>query len=224
MFINVIKYCFQKIAGLLLSNPIFFKNTVKGFSLQRSQKLNVTNSEKSRIYTPYILRNVEIDDFTYIASNCNISNTIIGKFCSIGPNFCCGMGKHPISGISTSPSFYSALSPNEFSLVNEDKCQEEIQTYIENDVFIGVNVTVLDGVRISNGAVVAAGSVVTKDVPPYAVVGGVPAKIIKYRFDESTIIRLLDTKWWNFDDENLRKVENYFFDIKSFFNDIEGKG
>ena len=89
-------------------------------------------------------------------------------------------------------------------------------THIGNDVWIGLNATILDGVTIGDGAIVAAGAVVTKDVPPYAVVGGVPAKIIKYRFTESQIDFLLKFRWWEKDRKWIQQNYKRFQDIESF--------
>jgi len=114
------------------------------------------------------------------------------------------VGPHPIHYFSTSPVFYSKSR----KYVKEeifDEYEYSGYTVIENDVWIGVNVVVLAGVKVGNGAVIASGATVTKDVPAYAIVGGVPAKIIKYRFDEGTISKLLDSKWWESDVQKLVK-------------------
>ena len=87
---------------------------------------------------------------------------------------------------------------------------------IGNDVFIGANVTVLDGVTIGDGAVIGAGAVVSKDIPPYAVAVGCPIRIIRYRFDDDQIETLRKLNWWNFDDDDLKDVERFFFDIDGF--------
>ena len=157
-----------------------------------------------------------IGSYTSISPNARISMTDIGRFCSIGPNFISGWGIHPIDGISTCQAFYSKdyIFGPVFSEVN--KIEERKRIKIGNDVWIGMNCSILDGVVIGDGAVIAAGAVVTKDVPPYAVVGGVPAKIIKYRFDEETIDQLLKIKWWNYSHERLKEVELHFFDVKEF--------
>ena len=128
--------------------------------------------------------------------------------------FVCGWGVHPINGISTSPMFYSTSSQNGTTLCSENKIQERKKIQIGNDVFIGMNVTVLDGVRIGDGAVIGAGCVVSKDVPPYAVVVGIPMRISKYRFDSETINKLLASKWWEWPDDKLQIIEQNFFNTE----------
>lgn len=175
-------------------------------------------SDKSKIYSPHRVVGSKIDNYTYVARNSIINFTDIGSFCSIGPNFLCGYGIHPIDGISTSPVFYSSKEQVGFTFCKEDKIVENKKIVIGNDVFIGMNVTVLDGVKIGDGAIVAAGSVVVEDVPCYSVIGGVPAKIIKYRFDEKTIEKLIKLKWWDFDEIKLKKLEENFWDIDQCIN------
>ncbi|MDO5571256.1 MAG: CatB-related O-acetyltransferase [Bacteroidales bacterium] len=173
-------------------------------------------NEKASLVAPFMLESAFVDSYTYIARNSIITRTTIGKFCSIGPNFFSGWGIHPINGISTSPMFYSTKKQNGYSLSNIDKVEESKPIIIGNDVFIGANVIILDGITIGDGAVIGAGTVVTKNVPPYAVVVGSPMKIIKYRFSNDTINKLLDIKWWNFSSEKLKDVEANFFNIESF--------
>lgn len=183
--------------------------------LRRSRSF-VDTHKHVMLYGPYSVEESTIGDYTYVAYNSNISNTIIGKFCSIGPNFLCGWGLHPLDGISTSPMFYSTRKQNGMTLSKVDKIEERKQIVIGNDVFIGANVTVLDGVTIGDGAVIGAGAVVSKDIPPYAVAVGCPIKIIKYRFDEERIEALKRIKWWEFDEERLKEVEHFFFDVDGF--------
>jgi len=211
-----LKSLFQKLFGLVLDKPIILPGKVTGYSLVKSQKANVSEGIFTRIEAPFYLIDIDLGDYSYIANNSRISNAIIGKFCSIGPNFCCGLGIHPTSGISTSPMFYSVAKQNGLSLAKENKIEETKQTFIGNDVFIGANVTVLDGVTIGDGAVIGAGAVVTKDVPPYAIAVGVPAIVVKYRFAEKQIEELLKIKWWNFEGEKLNEIERCFFDIEVF--------
>jgi acetyltransferase-like isoleucine patch superfamily enzyme len=170
----------------------------------------------ARIQPPYSIIKTEIGEGTYIAFNSVISITKIGKFCSIGPNFFCGWGIHPTNGLSTSPMFYSTLKQNGRTLSPNDKIEERKLIRIGNDVFIGANVTILDGVNIGDGAIIGAGAVVSKDIPPYAIAVGCPINIIRYRFPQVDIDKLLKIKWWNFEENKLKEVERYFFDIDTF--------
>lgn len=171
-----------------------------------------------RIYTPCHINDCQIGNYTYISYNAWITQTIIGKFCSIGPNLVCGWGIHPTNGISTSPSFYSSKAPNNVSFSKENKIEERKPIIIGNDVFIGANVTILDGVTIGDGAIIGAGAVVSKNIPPYAIAVGCPITISRFRFDDERIAELRRIEWWNFDEEELKDVEKYFFDINSFIN------
>lgn len=170
----------------------------------------------SKVFAPYSLSSVQVGDGSYIASNSKISFATIGKYCSIGPNFICGWGIHPLNGISTSPIFYSSSSPIDLKLCSADKFEERRPIIIGNDVFIGANVTVLDGVKIGDGAVIGAGAVVSKDIPAYAVAVGTPIKIIRYRFDPDIIEALQEIRWWDGDFKVLKEVEESFFDVKRF--------
>ncbi|MBY7733841.1 CatB-related O-acetyltransferase [Francisella philomiragia] len=167
------------------------------------------------LYDEIFLKNVSIGDFTYVASKTHIHQTKIGKFCSIGPGCRIGLGKHPTSRfVSTHPAFFSISKQSQVTFVDRNYFTEFENINIGNDVWIGANVLVIDGVNIGSGAIIAAGSVVTKDVPPYAVVGGVPAKVIKFRFEEDEVEKLLKVKWWDMDIEYFKKYYKRFLDVK----------
>lgn len=215
-----LSYYIQKWLGNLLNSPIIPKGKTVGYSLVRSELYNTTKGKYVRVSSPFFLHNVEIGDYSVLAYNAHAANVQIGKFCSIGPNFCCGLGLHPSNGISSSAMFYSTSELNGMTLSKEDKYEEQKQTVIGSDVYIGANVFVLDGVHISHGAIVGAGAVVTKDIPPYAVAVGVPAKVVRYRFDEDTIKALLEKQWWNGSEEVLKQVECNFWDVEAFLQEM----
>jgi acetyltransferase-like isoleucine patch superfamily enzyme len=168
------------------------------------------------------LNNVNLGDFSYISFNTAVSRASIGKFCSIGPDCKIGLGKHPTNTfVSTHPAFFSSSKRAQLTFSDSNYFQETENINIGNDVWLGANVIVVDGVNISDGVIVATGSVVTKDIPAYAIVGGVPAKVIKYRFEENIVLKLLDFKWWNKDIKYLKNNFKKFQDINSFFNNKE---
>lgn len=160
----------------------------------------------NRIYDNSTLCNVSLGDYSYVGGDCKIMNACIGKFCSIGPSvWIGGLPSHPLDKKSTFPGFYQKDSSHygvepEYEYTN----LEFRPVSIGNDVWIGARAMIMDGVNVSDGAVIAAGAVVTKDVPPYAIVGGVPAKIIRFRFSEQKTKELLDSQWWN-DEKYIRK-------------------
>ena len=138
---------------------------------------------------------------TYIAQHCEI-DADIGRFCSVADHVRTNIGVHPITSpyATTSPMFYSTLKQNGKTFADKEIFNElKERTRVGNDVWIGENAFFTGGLTIGDGAVILAGAVVTKDVPPYAIVGGVPAKILKYRYDEDTIKFLLNIKWWDRD-------------------------
>lgn len=186
----------------------------------RKELFDCKISSKAKLYPPYSLADVSVGDCTYISSNSRISLTIIQKFCSIGPDLCCGWGIHPIDGISTSPMFYSTGKQNGRTLVTANKSEERKSILIGNDVFIGRNVIILDGITIGDGAVIGAGAVVSKDIPPYAIAVGSPIKIIKYRFTQDVIDQLLKIQWWNKEERVLQKVAEHCFDVDSFLREM----
>ncbi|GAB4225024.1 MAG: hypothetical protein Kow0049_02010 [Stanieria sp.] len=154
--------------------------------------------DRVKIYANTILANVKIDSYSYVGGDSILKNCSIGKFCSIAPEVRVGLGIHPVNNvISTYPGFYSASASGAFKFNCDSSIEEYKQVVIGNDVWIGTRAIILDGVTIGDGAVIATGSVVTKDVEPYTIVGGVPAKLIRRRYSPIEAQELIDFAWWD---------------------------
>ena len=164
---------------------------------------------------------------SYIGRNCHLVKVKVGRFSSIGSFVRVTNGTHPVSDfVSTHPAFYSTKKQCGITFVQRDKFVEyvdtsETATVIGNDVWIGDGATILEGVTIGDGAVVAAGAVVTKDVEPYAIVGGVPAKVIKYRFNEEQRAFLRTLQWWHKDIQWIRNNADIFENINTLIRKQE---
>lgn len=167
-------------------------------------------SEYTHLYAKSVVINSTIGRFSYLA-NTRITNATIGGFCSIGPEVIIGgLGAHPTHLVSSHPVFYSTLKQAGITFCTSNTLEELQPVIIGHDVWIGARALVLDGVTIGNGAVIAAGAVVTQDVPPYAIVGGVPAKLIRYRFDTQTIDKLVSLDWWDWPIQELKENSGLF--------------
>ena len=163
---------------------------------------------------------------SYVANDSKIAKTKIGRYSSIGPRVICVFGNHPTKQIvSTHPAFFSTWGQTGFTYTKKrlfpefsDPISPESPYTISigNDVWIGSDVRILDGVQIGDGAIVAAGSVVTKNIAPYSIVGGVPAKHIKYRFTEPQVSFLKKYKWWEKPQDWIIKNAYLFADIEQF--------
>ena len=162
---------------------------------------------------------------SYASDHSFIKNTVIGRYTCIANEVMTVAGNHPLYYASVHPAFYSTtqklsyVKQNKFDDFHYLDSKKRISVVIGNDVWIGARATILEGVTIGDGAVVAAGAVVTKEVPPYAIVGGVPAKIIKYRFDEETIKKLLKLKWWEKDQSWIKNHADDFDDVEKLLED-----
>ena len=192
------------------------RNRSYHFEWLQNNKENNSIEKQVMLYEPYDITDSKIGRYTYIAKNSHIDFTTIGSFCSIGPNLVCGWGIHPTNFISTHPMFYSTREQNGMSISPVDKIEERKPIIIGNDVFIGANVTILDGVTIGDGAIIGAGAVVSKDIPPFAIAIGCPIQIKSFRFSEERRTALMDIRWWEFSEEQLRLVEQYDDDVDGF--------
>jgi virginiamycin A acetyltransferase len=174
------------------------------------------------IHADTLTRNVKFEDHVTIEKGCYIgadligrysfvgihsyvdkSVSSIGRFCSIAMGAKIGLNNHPMEWVSTHPFLYS----KKYEFVNENISLPGVndqRTIIGNDVWIGANVTILAGVSIGDGAVIGANALVTKDVEPYSVVNGIPAKHVKFRFEENVVKKLMEMKWWNWNDEKIK--------------------
>ena len=199
------------------------KKTTYNKIIQLFSKFIIGRKRRNQFRKKFLITNYQINrdnynigEHSYVvgeAKNIEIISpkTVIGKYCSIAKDVLLGLSCHPLNRITTHPLtciqernevYGDFVTPNECVL----PLPEVEPITIENDVWIGRRVIVMNGVTISNGAVVAAGAVVTKDIPPYEVWAGVPAKFIKKRFSDEIIAKLLDLKWWDYPKSFIAKL------------------
>ncbi len=162
---------------------------------------NCIFSEHSRVAEYASVHNTEVGSYSALGRYSKIVHTKIGKYCAISWDTTINAISHPYNHLTISAFPYV---PRVGNFVKKRK-QTYKEVIIKNDVWIGANSVIMPGVTIGNGAIIGAGAVVTKDVPDYAIVVGVPAKIVKYRFEEDIIKRLLELKWWDLDPKVIKK-------------------
>ena len=175
----------------------------------------------SVIFSNTALINSRLGDYSYVQKNSEIINTTIGKFCSLASNVTIGLANHPTHFVSTSPVFYDNTQP--LPMFFSDKkyfIDTRLKTNIGADVWIGQSVIIKSGINIGVGAVIGAGAVVTKDVEPYSIVVGVPAKHIKFRFNPEIIIKLIESEWWMLSEVKLKKLVPYFNNPEELLNQV----
>ncbi len=163
-----------------------------------------------------------IGRYSYIGPRSCIKANI-GRFCSIASDVHIIGGKHPTRDwVSTHPAFYSTQTLVGATYAKSNSFVEYAAhpTTIGNDVWIGAHALLIEGICIGDGAIIAAGAVVTKDVPPYAIVGGIPAKIMRKRFTDEQIAKLLKLQWWNKDEAWLKAHVEMFANIDHFLANI----
>lgn len=166
----------------------------------------------------------QIGDFSYIEVGTVAAYATIGKFCSIAGGTYIGLGVHPSRDVvSTHPAFYSRSRGLAAAFADRDYLEEYAPVRIGNDVWIGTAAVIKGGITIGDGAIIGAGAVVTKNVDPYTIVGGVPAKKIRDRFDGETIDFLLRFKWWDKDEQWLKANFSKFHDVNQFVAAFRGQ-
>lgn len=180
---------------------------------------NAIIGSNSVIYEGVELKDkVVLGKYTLVNKGTLIRTAKIGNYTSIGPYCQIGMPEHPVDHMSTSPFIYNRNR----SILNLNSWSEFRETpVIGNDVWIGGNVVIVQGVKIGDGAIVAAGAVVTKDVEPYTIVGGVPAKFIRKRYDEKIIKHLQEMNWWDMSLDELEKHKQLFDAGSDWINEID---
>lgn len=183
---------------------------VKGSQVHASSKLEAGTS----FYYSTMARH------SFCGYDCDVSHADIGAFVSIANGVVIGGGRHPMEWVGMSPVFYEGRDSVKAKFSAHAREPVE-RVSIGNDVWIGRSAIVLPGVQIGNGAVVGAGSVVTRSVAPYAIVAGNPARLIRYRFSESIIARLTATAWWTLDEAELRRLGPCFNDVERFLEVAE---
>lgn len=162
-------------------------------------------NKKAKIYGFTKIYHSSIGAYSYVGRNSSLVYANIGKFCSIAGNVSIGMATHTLSKLSTSPIFTERNNGTGHTWANKHDINPYNTIEIGNDVWIGERVMIVGGVKIGNGAVIGAGAIVTKDIPPYAVAVGIPAKVIRYRFRDEIITYLEDLQWWNLDEVILKQ-------------------
>lgn len=194
----------------------FVKKILRGKCVRNSQidSTAVVNSGSSVV-------NSTMGAYSYCSYDCNIINARIGTFCSLANNIIIGGDEHLMEWLSTSPVFQDVKHSGPTKKFARHILPMPKLTLIGNDVWIGDRAIIKQGVIVGDGAVIGVGAIVTKDVPPYAVVAGIPAKVLKYRFDEGTISDLLKIKWWDMSESELSKYSDSIMNVKKFINQVK---
>jgi acetyltransferase-like isoleucine patch superfamily enzyme len=195
-----------------------FHNSGKHLRIEYGAELSACSfSEYNTIYKYARLRDVQMGRCSYVGRDTQVYHARIGSFTSIGPQVLIGLGEHPSDGfVSTHPMFYSDRGQSNPVIVDKPLFDEMPTTEIGNDVWIGARAVLRTGVKIGDGAIVAAGAVVVKNVEPFSIVGGVPAKHIRYRFSPEEIERIRESDWWNKDLAWLKQHRDSMTDISRF--------
>lgn len=205
----------------MLKLKYFFSKIFKKLRLASIAGSKVDISSKVESGTSFI--GSSMGRHSFCGYDCDIFYTDIGNFTSIASGVILGGARHPMEWIGMSPVFYKGRDSIKKKFV-EYELPPTKRVKVGSDVWIGRNAIILSGVNVGDGAVVGAGAVVTKDVPPYAVVAGNPARIIKYRFDDDMINSLISIKWWNLDDDKISQFASLCKDPSRVVEYIENEG
>lgn len=183
---------------------------------------NCTIHKTSKVCSGSHLINVSMGKHSDIGYDCTVIDTEIGAFCSLGANIVIGGASHTVEWVSTSPVFNEnkdhlkkKFSYHKFDLKNH--------TIIGNDVWIGNSVLIKANIKVGDGAVIGMGSVVTKDIPPYEIWAGNPAKLIKKRFESEIALELLNIKWWDWQDEKIELYSSSFTNVSELIARLQTK-
>ncbi len=200
-------------------SPIYFWSKLLK-KLRGSAIVNTTIHKTSKVESGSHVVNTTFDKHSFCGYDCKIENCDIGSFCSIANHVIIGGAFHPMEWVSTSPVFYEGRDSvkAKFSIHKRESVK---RTTIGHDVWIGEGALIKQGVIIGDGVVVGMGSVVTKDVNPYTIVAGCPAKLIRKRFDTKIIEELLEIKWWEFSDKILKGYAQYFINPADFIERVK---
>lgn len=191
------------------------RNKIEGIEiLNYSLSPNLKLGKKVMIRNKTEVGKVFLDDYSYLSGPYSfIEEAKIGKFCSIARNVTIGVSGHNMNWVTTS----LILVNKKYDFIKTNiKSPQKPAPIIGNDVWIGMNSIVMRGVVIGDGAIVAAGSIVTKDVEPYSIVAGSPARIVKYRFSKDIIYKLLQIRWWEWSEEKIKENLHLMYDVDSF--------
>lgn len=185
---------------------------LNGFRAHHSSFVAQTQFEGAHTLGPrVIVAQSRLGFGTYLAANSEVIRSDIGRYCSIGQHVLIGgMDRHPTDRLSTHPCFYSSAGRSVLSVGVDSSVVEEVRTWIGHDVWIGARAVIVSGVRIGSGSIIGAGAVVVKDVAPYSVVGGVPAKVLRQRFRPELVEALAGLKWWDWPLEKIRENSSIF--------------
>ncbi len=192
--------------------------TLKKLRGRAVRNSKVHKSAKIESGTDFI--NSEMGRNSFCGYDCQIINTTIGSFCSLADRIVIGGARHPMEWASTSPAFYAGKDSISVKYSTYER-DEDKRTTIGHDVWIGTGAIIMQGVQVGTGAVIGAGAIVTRDVPPYAIVGGNPARLIRMRFDDNIVQGLLASQWWRQPDAVIRKAAEYVRTPELFIQEIE---